>query len=42
MADVLLSMVLLARGGVRVEDVLQVLRVRFVQSGIEEKNSRKQ
>ncbi|KAL3613118.1 Histidine biosynthesis bifunctional protein hisIE, chloroplastic [Castilleja foliolosa] len=42
MADVLYhGMVLLARKGVKVEDVLQVLRLRFAQSGVEEKNSRK-
>ncbi|KAL0421793.1 UNVERIFIED_CONTAM: Histidine biosynthesis bifunctional protein hisIE, chloroplastic [Sesamum latifolium] len=42
MADVLYhAMVLLARKGVKVEDVLQVLRLRFTQSGIEEKSSRK-
>ncbi|XP_073142873.1 histidine biosynthesis bifunctional protein hisIE, chloroplastic isoform X2 [Henckelia pumila] len=41
MADVLYhSMVLLAQKGVKFEDVLQVLRLRFAQSGIEEKNSR--
>ncbi|CAI9773778.1 unnamed protein product [Fraxinus pennsylvanica] len=43
MADLLYhAMVLLARRGVKVEDVLQVLRMRFVKSGIEEKSSRKQ
>ncbi|PIN23536.1 Phosphoribosyl-ATP diphosphatase [Handroanthus impetiginosus] len=42
MADVLYhSMVLLAQKGVKVEEVLQVLRLRFSQSGIEEKSSRK-
>eukprot|EP00250_Pteridium_aquilinum_P004626 c14838_g1_i2 orf=264-1211(-) len=42
MADVLYhSMVLLAVQDVKVEDVLEVLRKRFSQSGIEEKNSRK-
>ncbi|KAK4427133.1 Histidine biosynthesis bifunctional protein hisIE, chloroplastic [Sesamum alatum] len=42
MADVLYhAMVLLARKGVKVEDVLQVLRLRFTQSGIEEKSRRK-
>ncbi|KAK6153305.1 hypothetical protein DH2020_012944 [Rehmannia glutinosa] len=42
MADVLYhAMVLLARKDVKVEDVLQVLRLRFAQSGIEEKSSRK-
>lgn len=41
MADVLYhSMVLLAKKGVKVEDVLHVLRLRFSQSGIEEKKSR--
>ncbi|XP_061354758.1 histidine biosynthesis bifunctional protein hisIE, chloroplastic [Gastrolobium bilobum] len=41
MADVLYHcMVLLARKDVNVEDVLQVLRQRFSQSGIEEKRSR--
>ncbi|XP_075516027.1 histidine biosynthesis bifunctional protein hisIE, chloroplastic isoform X1 [Primulina tabacum] len=41
MADVLYhSMVLLAQKGVKVEDALQVLRLRFAQSGIEEKSSR--
>ncbi|KZV56560.1 histidine biosynthesis bifunctional protein hisIE, chloroplastic [Dorcoceras hygrometricum] len=41
MADVLYhSMVLLAQKGVKVEDVLQVLRLRFQQSGIEEKSCR--
>ncbi|KAL8463465.1 hypothetical protein ACS0TY_034205 [Phlomoides rotata] len=42
MADVLYhSMVLLSRKGVKFEDVLQVLRLRFAQSGIQEKSSRK-
>lgn len=42
MADVLYhEMVLLIRRGLKFEDVLQVLRCRFTQSGIEEKNSRK-
>lgn len=41
MADVLYhAMVLLALKDVKVEDVLQVLRQRFSQSGIEEKKSR--
>lgn len=41
MADVLYhAMVLLALKDVKVEDVLQVLRQRFSQSGIEEKRSR--
>ncbi|KAG4940368.1 hypothetical protein JHK87_044239 [Glycine soja] len=41
MADVLYhAMVLLAKKGVKIEDVLQVLRLRFSQSGIEEKKSR--
>lgn len=41
MADVLYhAMVLLALKDVRVEDVLQVLRKRFSQSGVEEKRSR--
>lgn len=41
MADVLYhSMVLLAQKGVKVEDALQVLRLRFAQSGIAEKSSR--
>ncbi|KAJ1396349.1 Phosphoribosyl-ATP pyrophosphohydrolase [Sesbania bispinosa] len=41
MADVLYhAMVLLARKDVKIEDVLQVLRQRFSQSGIEEKKSR--
>ncbi|KAG4995510.1 hypothetical protein JHK86_032337 [Glycine max] len=41
MADVLYhSMALLAKKGVKIEDVLQVLRLRFSQSGIEEKKSR--
>ncbi|XP_031478443.1 histidine biosynthesis bifunctional protein hisIE, chloroplastic [Nymphaea colorata] len=42
MADVLYhSMVLLANKGVKMEEVLAVLRERFSQSGIEEKSSRK-
>ncbi|MFS7920109.1 putative hydrolase [Helianthus anomalus] len=42
MADVLYhEMVLLIRRGLKFEDVLDVLRCRFTQSGIEEKNSRK-
>lgn len=42
MADVLYhAMVLLAKRGVKIEDVLQILRVRFSQSGIEEKKKRK-
>ncbi|KAH6756723.1 histidine biosynthesis bifunctional protein [Perilla frutescens var. hirtella] len=42
MADVLYhAMVLLARKGVQIEDVLEVLRLRFAKSGIEEKKSRK-
>ncbi|XP_027104538.1 histidine biosynthesis bifunctional protein hisIE, chloroplastic-like isoform X2 [Coffea arabica] len=42
MADVLYhAMVLLAKRGVKIEDVLQILRVRFSQSGIEEKKNRK-
>ncbi|KAG8378897.1 hypothetical protein BUALT_Bualt07G0032300 [Buddleja alternifolia] len=42
MADVLYhAMVLLSLKGVKVEDVLQVLRLRFAQSGVEEKSSRK-
>lgn len=42
MADVLYhTMVLLARKGVKIEDSLEVLRLRFAQSGIEEKKSRK-
>ncbi|KAD4179313.1 hypothetical protein R6Q59_022854 [Mikania micrantha] len=42
MADVLYhEMVLLIRRGLRFEDVLEILRFRFTQSGIEEKNSRK-
>lgn len=42
MADVLYhSMVLLSKRGVKVEEVLQILRQRFSQSGIEEKSSRK-
>jgi len=41
MADVLYhAMVLLAQKDVKIEDVLQVLRLRFSQSGIEEKRSR--
>ncbi|XP_057437621.1 histidine biosynthesis bifunctional protein hisIE, chloroplastic-like [Lotus japonicus] len=41
MADVLYhAMVLMARKDVKMEDVLQVLRQRFSQSGIEEKRSR--
>lgn len=41
MADVLYhAMVLLAKRDVKVEDVLHVLRLRFSQSGIEEKRSR--
>ncbi|XP_020219929.1 histidine biosynthesis bifunctional protein hisIE, chloroplastic [Cajanus cajan] len=41
MADVLYhAMVLLAKKDVKIEDVLQVLRLRFSQSGIEEKRSR--
>lgn len=41
MADVLYhAMVLLALKDVKVEDVLQILRQRFSQSGIEEKKSR--
>lgn len=41
MADVLYhSMVLLSKRGVKIEDVLQILRQRFSQSGIEEKRSR--
>ncbi|XP_019194020.1 PREDICTED: histidine biosynthesis bifunctional protein hisIE, chloroplastic [Ipomoea nil] len=41
-ADVLYhAMVLLANRGVKIEEVLQVLRQRFSQSGIEEKKSRK-
>lgn len=43
MGDVLYhAMVLLARKDVRIEDVLEVLRQRFCQSGIEEKTSRQQ
>ncbi|KAL8057203.1 hypothetical protein ABFX02_04G169100 [Erythranthe guttata] len=43
MADVLYhSMVLLARKGVKIEDVLEVLRLRFTQSGLEEKKARRQ
>ncbi|XP_076911412.1 histidine biosynthesis bifunctional protein hisIE, chloroplastic-like [Bidens hawaiensis] len=42
MADVLYhEMVLLIRRGLKFEDVLEVLRHRFTQSGVEEKNSRK-
>lgn len=42
MADVLYhSMVLLSKRGVKIEEVLQVLRKRFSKSGIEEKRSRK-
>ncbi|KAL7209772.1 hypothetical protein ACSBR1_031351 [Camellia fascicularis] len=42
MADVLYhAMVLLALRGVKMEEVLQVLRLRFSQSGIEEKKSRR-
>lgn len=42
MADVLYhSMVLLARQDVKMEDVLEVLRHRFSQSGVEEKKNRK-
>nr|XP_043616549.1 histidine biosynthesis bifunctional protein hisIE, chloroplastic [Erigeron canadensis]XP_043616550.1 histidine biosynthesis bifunctional protein hisIE, chloroplastic [Erigeron canadensis] len=42
MADVLYhEMVLLIRRGLKFEDVLEVLRCRFTQSGIDEKNSRK-
>lgn len=42
MADVIYhAMVLLAKRGVKVKDVMQVLRQRFRQSGIEEKESRK-
>lgn len=41
MADVLYhAMVLLALKDVKAEDVLEVLRKRFSQSGIEEKRSR--
>ena len=41
MADLLYhAMVLLALKDVKIEDVLQVLRQRFSQSGIEEKKSR--
>lgn len=41
MADVLYhTMVLLALKDVKAEDVLEVLRKRFSQSGIEEKRSR--
>ena len=42
MADVLYhELVLLIRRGLKFEDVLEVLRCRFAQSGIDEKNSRK-
>lgn len=42
MADVLYhAMVLLSLRGVKIEEVLQVLRNRFSQSGIEEKKSRR-
>lgn len=42
MADVLYhALVLLNLRGVKVEEVLDVLRMRFSQSGIEEKRSRK-
>lgn len=42
MADVLYhAMVLLAQKGVKIEDSLELLRLRFAQSGIEEKKSRK-
>ncbi|KAK4354897.1 hypothetical protein RND71_027091 [Anisodus tanguticus] len=42
MADVLYhAMVLLSLRGVKIEEVMQVLRQRFSKSGIEEKNSRK-
>lgn len=42
MADLLYhAMVMLVRADVKVEDVLQILRLRFAQSGIEEKSSRK-
>lgn len=42
MADVLYhAMVLLAVKDVKIEDVMQVLRQRFSQSGIEEKSSRR-
>ncbi|KAK4479336.1 hypothetical protein RD792_014848, partial [Penstemon davidsonii] len=42
MADVLYhAMVLLGKKGVKFEDVLQILRLRFARSGIEEKSSRK-
>lgn len=42
MADVLYhAMVLLSLRGVKLEEVMQVLRERFSKSGIEEKNSRK-
>lgn len=41
MADVIYhAMVLLRRKNVKVENVLEVLRQRFSQSGIEEKQSR--
>lgn len=41
MADVLYhSMVLLSKRNVKFEDVLEVLRKRFSQSGIEEKKNR--
>lgn len=43
MADVLYhAMVLLALKDVKMEEVLQVLRQRFSQSGIEEKRSRQE
>lgn len=35
------AMVLLSVKGVKVEEVLEVLRLRFSQSGVEEKKSRK-
>ena len=35
------AMVLLAVKGVKIEEVLELLRKRFTQSGIEEKKSRK-
>jgi len=42
MADLLYHcMVFLCSQGVKMEDVLEVLRKRFSQSGIEEKSSRK-
>lgn len=42
MADVMYhAMVLLSLRGVKLEDVVEVLRRRFSQSGIEEKKSRK-